>query len=86
MTDMTAVGLLARQLDGEEAEFAADARAAADLATDIASGPARATTAGDLTRLSQRVAELVRRAAKIQGARETLTVLTAPGAITKGQQ
>ncbi len=82
---MNHADFLARQLDGEEAEFAVDARAVADLAAEIASGPTRTTTAGDLTRLSQRVAELVRRAAKIQGARETLAVLTAPG-VTGGQQ
>ncbi|MEV5319100.1 hypothetical protein AB0K92_15840 [Streptomyces sp. NPDC052687] len=76
-TKATAEDALAWIAARDREEFARDARAAAELLTHIADNPGRSGIGSDLSRLSQQVAELVRRAAKISATEEASALLKA---------
>ncbi|MFI6210283.1 hypothetical protein ACIBAI_28610 [Streptomyces sp. NPDC051041] len=77
MTTVTAASVLARQVADDQDEFARDAREAADLLGWIAEHPEESRVLGDLSRLSQQVTELVRRAARIKASTEALRLMEA---------
>lgn len=75
MTVITPASMLASSVAREQEMFTRDASYAAELLTRIAETPDAAHVVGDLTRLSQQVAELVRRAATIKASAEALDLM-----------
>lgn len=72
---MTSAAFLARQINQEREQFAVDAQRASELMAGIAANPTSKLVGGDLSRLSQQVAELVRRASRIDAWREAHALL-----------
>ncbi|MFD5221379.1 hypothetical protein ACFWMH_27440 [Streptomyces tendae] len=72
---LTPAALLARNVAAEREIFAREAQYAAELMKQIADNPESAVVGGDLTRLSQRVTELVRRAAAIKASAEAVELM-----------
>ncbi|MFE3577819.1 hypothetical protein [Streptomyces vinaceus] len=80
---MVTVGsFIERMITQEQETYLADAQRVAELAAHIANTPPSATRAvsGDLTRLSQHVADLLRRAAKLEATIEMAALLEDQGA------
>ncbi|MFE9252898.1 hypothetical protein [Streptomyces sp. NPDC007088] len=80
--DSTTVDFYARIITSEQEKFSRDADYAAELMAVIAKNPDAASTVGDLTRLQQRVTELLRRAAKIEASREAEKIMRSETAAT----
>ncbi|GAA2199914.1 hypothetical protein [Streptomyces bangladeshensis] len=76
---ITAATALTRAITWEQEAFARDAEMAARTAAHIAANPPTAgrSVSGDLTRLSQYVADLLRRAAKIEAGLEAISLMDA---------
>ncbi|SFY52058.1 hypothetical protein [Streptomyces sp. F-1] len=79
---ITAAHALARSITGEQQMFTEDAQRIAEQAAYIAANPPveGRTVSGDLTRLSQYVADLLRRAAKIEASVQALALMKAEAA------
>ncbi|MFI8932543.1 hypothetical protein ACIG3E_33385 [Streptomyces sp. NPDC053474] len=76
MSDVT-VSFFARTIADDEAIFTRDVRSAAELMESIARNPDAGRADGELARLSQRVTDLVRLAAKIKASREAIELMGA---------
>lgn len=76
---ITAADALARSIAWEQEAFARDAEMIVRQATHIAANPPAVgrTVSGDVTRLAQYVADLLRRSAKIEASLEALTLMDA---------
>jgi hypothetical protein len=79
----TAANALALSLARDEQEFTRDAQAAVELLTYIAGHPKPAVLGTELSRLSQQVAELVRRGARITASTEAAQLMNATLATEK---
>ncbi len=82
-TSVTAEALLSRGVAREQEDFIRDARRVAELAAHIPENPptAQRAVSGDLTRLSQYVADLLRRAAKIEATIEAVGLMETDTAV-----
>lgn len=74
---VTAASLLSRTLADDRDRFAADAAYAAELMNSIAQRPEASHVGDDLARLSQRVTDLIRRAATIKASAEAVELMKA---------
>lgn len=77
--DLTSAAFLSRTVTKEQEAFTHEARLVAEQAARIAANPptVQRSVSGDLTRLSQEVAFLLRRAAKIEASLEALGLMEA---------
>ena len=84
-TPIDAATALSRVTEWEQEAFARDAERAAHAAAHIAANPPTMgrTVSGDLARLSQAVADLLRRAAKIEASLEALSLKNAADPATE---
>lgn len=80
-TITTQADALRRTAAQDQEAFSRDARDVADLAEHIAASPAAQNLSGDLSRLSQQVTELVRRAARIKATVEALEMMQATSSV-----
>lgn len=74
-SSITPASMLASSVARDQMTFTRDASYAADLLKRIADTPNAAHVVGDLTRLSQQVSELIRRAATIKASAEALDLM-----------
>ena len=75
---ITAKTLFARNIEGETETFKRDAKYVAELAAHIADktpSSSQKTTSGDLIRLSQYVADLLRQASKLEASLAALELM-----------
>ncbi|MDX5563729.1 hypothetical protein PYK79_10740 [Streptomyces sp. ID05-04B] len=83
---VTAATALTAATQWEQEAFIRDAERVAQAAAHIAANPPtaeRTTVSGDLTRLSQNVADLLRRAAKIEANFQALSLMNATDPATE---
>lgn len=73
----TAASALASVIAAEQKQFAREANDAAELMEQIAKDPTSSRISSDLSRLSQQVAQLIRRAAKIDASQEAAQLMGA---------
>ncbi|MFF7795526.1 hypothetical protein [Streptomyces sp. NPDC007991] len=83
MTAITPARILASTVARDQEVFARDAGYAAELLKLIADTPDAAHVVGDLTRLSQQVSELIRRAATIKASSEALGMMETVTSVTE---
>lgn len=72
---ITPASMLASSVAREQEMFTRDASYAAELMQRIADTPDAAHSVGDLSRLSQQITELIRRAATIKASTEALGLM-----------